>query len=88
MAPEAAASIPEDLEQLRRRFEEYRNTQSGRSRLPKELWEAAAELAQHYGTLGTKALVEGAFCLVAQWQRAGALVGSLSGAVTRSRRQS
>ena len=48
MAPEATA-IPDDLEQLRRRFEEFRNTQPGYSRLPDGLWAAAAELARRYG---------------------------------------
>ena len=50
MSSAQTTNIPEDLEQLRRRFEEFRNGQSGRSRLPEELWGAAAELAKHYGT--------------------------------------
>ena len=41
--------IAGDLEQLRRRFEEFRNTQSVRSRLPESLWAAAAELARRHG---------------------------------------
>jgi hypothetical protein len=49
MAHEAAADVPNDLEQLRRRFEEFRNTPPVRSRLPEALWIAAAELAQRYG---------------------------------------
>jgi hypothetical protein len=49
MAPEAAAGVPDDLEQLRRRFEEFRNAQPGHSRLPEALWAAAAELAKRYG---------------------------------------
>jgi hypothetical protein len=49
MVPEAAAGIPEDLEHLRRRFEEFRNTRVGRSPLPEALWAAAAELAKRYG---------------------------------------
>ena len=48
MAPETGG-IPEDLEQLRRRFEEFRNTQPTRSRLPESLWTAAAELAKRHG---------------------------------------
>ncbi|MBA3914756.1 MAG: hypothetical protein H0X25_13110 [Acidobacteriales bacterium] len=48
MAPEAA-DIPEEVEQLRRRFDEFRNAQPGRSRLPENLWAAAAELARRYG---------------------------------------
>ena len=38
-----------ELEQLRRRFEEFRNAQSVRSRLPESLWAAAAELARRHG---------------------------------------
>jgi hypothetical protein len=49
MAHEAATDVPDDLEQLRRRFEEFRNTQPVRSRLPEALWIAAAELAKRYG---------------------------------------
>ena len=48
MAADATA-IPDDLEQVRRRFEEFRNTQSTRSRLAEPLWTAAAELAKRYG---------------------------------------
>jgi hypothetical protein len=43
------ADVQGDLEQLRRRFEEFRNTQPVRSRLPESLWAAAAELAKHHG---------------------------------------
>ncbi|HZQ56124.1 MAG TPA: IS66 family transposase [Bryobacteraceae bacterium] len=49
MAHEAATDVPDELEQLRRRFEEFRNTQPVRSRLPEALWIAAAELAKRYG---------------------------------------
>ena len=48
MASEANA-IPDDLEQLRRRFEEFRAARSGRSRFPETLWIAAAEMAKRYG---------------------------------------
>jgi hypothetical protein len=43
------AAIPDELEQLRRRFEEFRNIRSGHARLPEALWVAAAELARRYG---------------------------------------
>jgi hypothetical protein len=49
MASEAATGIPEDLEHLRRRFEEFRNNRVGRSPLPEALWAAAAELGKRYG---------------------------------------
>jgi hypothetical protein len=44
-----AADFQGELEQLRQRFEEFRNTQSVRSRLPETLWAAAAELAKRHG---------------------------------------
>jgi hypothetical protein len=43
------ATAPDDVQQLRRRFDEFRNTQQSRSRLPETLWAAAAELAKRYG---------------------------------------
>jgi hypothetical protein len=36
------------LEQLQRRFEEYRNIRPSRGRLPAELWKEAAEVARRY----------------------------------------
>jgi hypothetical protein len=47
--PSDGADLQSDLEQLRRRFEEFRNTQTVRSRLPESLWAAAAELAKRHG---------------------------------------
>jgi hypothetical protein len=44
-----SASYREDVEQLRRRFEEFRSTHAVRSRLPEELWAAAAKLARRDG---------------------------------------
>jgi hypothetical protein len=48
-----AASDREDVEQLRGRFEEFRRTHAGRSRLPDELWAAAAKLARREGITAT-----------------------------------
>lgn len=48
MAQEGSG-VAEELEQLRRRFEEFRNMHSGHSRLPEPLWTAAAELARRHG---------------------------------------
>jgi transposase-like protein len=39
----------EDVEQLKRRFAEWRGTHAVRARLPEELWAAAAELALRDG---------------------------------------
>jgi hypothetical protein len=52
---QVAASYREDVEQLRRRFEDFRSTHAVRSRLPDELWAAAAKLARRDG-IGTTAL--------------------------------
>ena len=48
-----AASYREDVEQLGRRFEEFRSTHAVRSRLPEELWAAAAKLARRDGIEAT-----------------------------------
>ena len=47
-----AASYREEVEQLRRRFE-YRSTHAVRSRLPNELWAAAAKLVKEDGIEST-----------------------------------
>src|ERR1700693_540343 len=44
MAQETAL-YRDDVEQVRRRFAEWRSTHAVRSRLPEELWAVAAELA-------------------------------------------
>ena len=49
---------PEEVEQVRRRFADWRGTHAVRSRLPEELWAAAAELAQRDG-IGATARVLG-----------------------------
>jgi hypothetical protein len=55
--PHEKASIPEDLLQLSRRFEDWRSAQPARSRLPESMWAAAAEMAQRHGVhCTTKAL--------------------------------
>jgi hypothetical protein len=52
MTQEAASDL-EDVEQVRRRFEEFRRTHAVRSRLPEELWAAAAKLAKRDGIEAT-----------------------------------
>ena len=47
------ASDPEGVEQLRRRFVEFRHAHAVRSRLPRELWAAAAKLARRDGITAT-----------------------------------
>jgi len=39
----------DDVEELRRRFEEFRSQHRARTRLPEELWRAAAEVAERRG---------------------------------------
>jgi hypothetical protein len=43
------SNVKDDIEQLRRGFDEFRNTQPLRSRLPESLWATATELATRYG---------------------------------------
>ena len=45
MAQETAL-YRDDVEQVRRRFGEWRSTHAVRSRLPEELWAAAADLVE------------------------------------------
>ena len=53
MTQGATSSYREDVEQLRRRFEEFRGTHAVRSRLPEELWATAAKLAKRDGLEAT-----------------------------------
>ena len=48
MAQEVANG-PNELEQLKRRFEEFRSLRTSRGRLPPALWKEAAEAAQRHG---------------------------------------
>ena len=48
MAQETAL-YRDEVEQVRRRFSEWRSTHAVRSRLPEELWAAAADLVQRDG---------------------------------------
>jgi hypothetical protein len=41
--------IPEPIAQLQRQLEQFRSTQSQRTKLPESLWQAALELARQYG---------------------------------------
>jgi hypothetical protein len=50
---QGSASHREDVEQLGRRFAEFRSTHPVRSRLPEELWAAAAKLARRDGVEAT-----------------------------------
>jgi hypothetical protein len=41
--------IPEPIAQLQRQLDQFRSTQSRRTKLPESLWQAAVELARQYG---------------------------------------
>jgi hypothetical protein len=40
---------PEAILQLQRQLEDFRSSQSGRTKLPESFWQAAVELARQYG---------------------------------------
>jgi|ERR1017187_288485 hypothetical protein len=43
------AGIPNELQELSQRLEQWRKEQSPRARLPESIWTAAAEMAQRHG---------------------------------------
>jgi hypothetical protein len=49
MSNRRAREVPARLEGLRRRFEHWRRTRKGRSRIPETLWAAAVKAAGKYG---------------------------------------
>jgi hypothetical protein len=53
-----AASYQEDVEQVQVRFLEFRKAHAVRSRLPEELWAAAAKLARRDGIKATARVLE------------------------------
>ena len=44
-----SAPIPEPVAQLQRQLDQFRGTQSRRTKLPESLWQAAVELARQHG---------------------------------------
>src|SRR5713226_7028233 len=44
-----SAPIPEPVAQLQRQLDQFRSTQSRRTKLPESLWQAAVELARQHG---------------------------------------
>jgi len=49
MRTRPSPKVPGPLSRVRRQFEQWRNQQQGRKRLPPELWAKAVTLAQAYG---------------------------------------
>jgi len=50
MGTRKTRELPARLEGLRRRFERWRRTREGRSRIPEPLWTSAVKVAGRYGT--------------------------------------
>ena len=55
---QGSTSHREDVEQLGRRFAEFRSTHPVRSRVPEELWAAAAKLARRDGIEATARVLD------------------------------
>ena len=49
MTRQKTLPIPEPIVQLQRQLDQFRDAQSGRTKLPESLWQAAVELARQYG---------------------------------------
>jgi hypothetical protein len=49
MPEKASGPASEQLQQLKRRFDEWRGSRAPRSRLPEELWAAAVDIAGQHG---------------------------------------
>jgi hypothetical protein len=73
MAQESTNSN-EEMEQVRRRFEEFRRANPARSRFPEALWMAAAELAARQGVYRTARALKLAVPSLRKWlaKRSGA----------------
>jgi hypothetical protein len=50
MNARAPANVPTPLSRARRQLDQWRSRQSGRKRLPRELWSTAVALAREHGT--------------------------------------
>jgi hypothetical protein len=47
--PKSTQPIPEPIAQLQRQLDQFRSTQSQRTKLPESLWQAAVALARQHG---------------------------------------
>ncbi len=52
MKRKSTPPIPEPIAQLQRQLDQFRSTQSRRTKLPESLWQAAVELARQHGVYG------------------------------------
>jgi len=57
MSPKRSADVPAALSATRRQLEQWRHRQSGRKRLPRELWAQAVALAREHGINKTARLL-------------------------------
>ena len=53
MAKKDGSEVPAPLERTRQRFEQWRETRKGRTRIPESLWTAAVKMAGVYGICQT-----------------------------------
>jgi len=49
MRARKTASMPVEMEHARQRLEDWRKTQTGRARIPEDMWAGAVELARQHG---------------------------------------
>ena len=49
MSTRRGCGVPAQLEEVRQRFEQWRQARTVRTRIPKPLWAAAVEMAKKYG---------------------------------------
>jgi hypothetical protein len=56
--PQSARVVPEQVEDLRRRLEQWRSTHKRRGRIPGSLWGEAAELVRRHGVYQTAKRVQ------------------------------
>lgn len=71
-------ALPAPLEVLRRRFEQWRRTREGRSRIPEGLWASAVKAAGRYGLHPTaRALRLDYYALKKRVEAAGSLHGNV-----------
>jgi hypothetical protein len=81
-------SIPDDIEEFCQRLEEWRRAQTGRARIPENMWGEAVELARRHGVHQTARTLRLDYVKVKkrlemgnQTERAGGAGGEIRGTV-------
>ena len=72
MSERARYEIPAGLREAQQRFEKFRNSHSGRKKLPEPLWALAAQLAVEHGVFRTAQVLRLAYASLQQRVRASA----------------